>query len=63
MHNIHLRQLFQCFCQRQIQLVKVLANARLLKGFHKEDTGVDATVMRDVQRVLVLLVPDDSILS
>jgi len=35
----------------------------LLKVFRKEDRGVDATVMRHVQRVLVLLVPDDSFLS
>ena len=32
---------------------KVIVNAVLLKIFCKEDTGVDATIMRHVQRVLV----------
>ena len=44
--NTHCLQLFQCFHQQQIQLVKVSVN-------REEDMGVDASVMRYVQQVLI----------
>lgn len=51
--NTHCLQLFQCFHQQQIQLVKVSVNHGLLKVFREEDMGVDASAMRYVQQVLI----------
>ena len=51
--NTHCLQLIRNFHQRHMHVEKVIVNAVLLKIFCKEDTGVDATIMRHVQRVLV----------